>query len=52
MKTVTVTALMTLLVAIPLILAKKRANPLPGPAKPSGPFLQEELKYDIDDFLT
>jgi len=53
MKTVAITAVMALLVAIPLILRKKRLQPIQinrenGEARPG----DENRRYAIDDFLT
>ena len=53
MKTATITAVMALLVAIPLILKKKRLTPLEidnlgNETAPS----DENERYAIDDFLT
>ncbi len=53
MKAMTLTAVMALLVAIPFIIGKKRLQPIQVNGENAGTELTDEnLRYDIDDFLT
>lgn len=51
MKTMTVTAILALIVGIPLVLRKYRARLLPVRIQSPG-ISKEERLYDIDDFLS
>jgi len=52
MKTVTVTAIMTLLVAIPFLIWRRRPDPIQVGGRLSEGHREEDLRYDIDDFVT
>jgi len=53
MKTITFTAVMAVLVAIPFILRKKRPQLIPfQPETDCGTSTDEVLRYAIDEFLT
>jgi len=50
MKTLTISALLATLVAIPFVWKRRPANLVP--VKGQGGPVQEDLRYDIDDLLT
>jgi hypothetical protein len=53
MKTITFTAVMAVLVAIPFIFRKKSPQLIPfQPQTDSGTMTDEALRYAIDEFLT
>jgi hypothetical protein len=51
MKTITFTAVVSVLMAIPFMLRKRRPQPIPLKAG-SGTITDEARRYAIDDFLT
>jgi len=52
MKTVTVSTILALLVAIPFIFVKRRMKPIELRITTGESLTDENRRYDIDDFLT
>jgi hypothetical protein len=52
MKTLTITALLGVLVAIPLIFARRKATVVPVALRSEGRTANVNLLYDVDDLIT
>ncbi len=52
MKTLTITTLIGVLVAIPLIFARRKHMAVPVALRPNGQAVDVNLLYDVDDLIT
>lgn len=52
MKTLTITTLIGVLVAIPLIFARRKATAVPVVLRSEGRTVDVNLLYDVDDLIT